>query len=391
MPCRKKSARGYWRHVVPCALACAACGEPRSPRPSPSPSPPASADIDRDGRDGHDGRDAREAATRLVRAYAARFELGSSRGPPTDAEVAAAALAEPPDESIDAAKWKGLPPAWRLNEAFEAHQRALWLSACRTGVGRWFDRAHAIDGELQARLESASLPGDFYAGSAALNEHRTWLRKALASDPAFQSILQLANVGPAFRLVSAQNAWAELQPPLERAIAEIGIGANSWSLEDRATEATRFCGAAEGRGPRTWPIHYGLAALKPAVPLATAPPAREEGTVAQIRKQGTEWLVTRRDRTTTIELVPPCRRVHCEGLDCCMTPMGCWRDVCSEKETAHVKDYAFVVEFGSLPIRLSVGDVVSFYAVGATGHAVLARASKKQDQPPFFDLGRDGY
>lgn len=371
----------FWKHTLLGSLVCAACAAPApsTARPTtPPPRPSAAVQVD-----------PKVEAARILRAYGESHEaLDTPRRPPTPAELAAAAaLVESPIPSIDAGRWEKMSAAARLNEVFEEHRHQLWLAACRAGVGRWWDRARAIDDELQARLEREPVPADFYAGLAAWNRHWAWLASRRASEPAFMVVLQLVEVGAAFRLISAQNAWAERQPPLERAVSERNVPANSWSLEDRSSEQSRFCAAADGHGPRTWPITYGLPALRPGSPVVLASPAEESGTVAQIRKQGTEWLVTRRDWTTTIELVPPCRREQCQGIDCCMVPGGCWRNVCTEKQVRQFKDHAFVLHFGSLPVAPKVGDFVDFYFDLASGHAVLDAVSSSSTQPPYFSLG----
>ncbi len=98
------------------AVACAA-----APLPPPSPDsapPPLPSSADR-----------RAAATSVVRAYASRGALGVPRALPTQDELAAAELADPPDPTIHAEKWRTLSAAYRLSEAYEAHQHALWLAA----------------------------------------------------------------------------------------------------------------------------------------------------------------------------------------------------------------------------------------------------------------------
>ena len=328
----------------------------------------------------------KDEASRVVRAYAdSHAALDTERRAPTAAELAAAeALTEPPDPGVDSVRWKTLSPAARLSDVFQEHRHQLWLSACRAGIGQWWERAHAIDDELAARLEHETIPQELYAGIAAWNRQWDWLKSRQASETGTPP--QLVDVGAVFRLISAQNRWAEGQPPLEHAVSELYVPDNSWSLEERAAEQSRFCTAADGHGPYTWPIGYGIKSLHEGSHVVRQAPARESGTVAQIRKQGTEWLVTRRDWTTLLELVPPCHVEKCHGIDCCMGPGGCSRNVCTEKRTQQFSDHAFVLHFEALPVALKVGDFVDFHYEPTSGHAVLITASKNANQLPYFAL-----
>jgi len=366
-------------------VACAACADAPSASPagpaSPSAAGPSAADL---------GREQRVDATAVLRAYAESHALGVPRRAPSEAELVAAKIAAPPYASIDAGRWQQLPPAWRLNETYEQHQRSLWLAACAAGVERWWDAAKAIDDEMEIRLRRP-VPSDFYAGMAAWGEQWAWLVKRQQGDVAFRSLAALASVGAVFRLVEAQNRWSATwgarQRPLEEALSARPLPANAWSLEDRDVEGARFCAAAEGHGPRTWPLTYSVNVIKPAGPPVGNTPIRESGTLAAIRSGGVEWLVRRRDTITRLEYLPPCHREMCKGIDCCMTPGGCWRNVCTEHEVRTYEDHAFVLHFDPLPVTSHVGDAVSFYVDATSGHAVLFSASDGRDKPPYFALG----
>lgn len=331
----------------------------------------------------------RRDAASVLRAYGARHALGEPRQPPSDAELVAAALADPIDPAIAPERWRTLDAAWRLNEAYDLSQHDAWTSACHAGVAAWWQSARQIDDELAVRL-AAGIPADFYAGMRVWNQHAAWLRQRQEADPVFRSI-PLANVGPAFTLFVAQNAWArswaEHDHPLERAISERARLPNAWALDTLEVEQARFCTAAYADGVRTWPPPGWLRVLEPAVAATVAPPATESGTLAEIRDRGTTWLVTRRDWTTTIEQVPPCKRVRRTCRDCTMQEGGGWIDVCREHRIRRFEDHRFVLHFDAAPANVHPGDAVSFYFDRATAHAVLVYASRRADVPPYFALG----
>jgi hypothetical protein len=363
-----------------------ACASP-PPSAPPPPCPPALQLPPRAVQ--HDPKaDAKAEAARVLRAYADSHAFGAERRPPTPAEVAAAELADPIDAATDRERWAHMDTGFRLLEVYLQGQRSGWVAACDAAVEQWWGSARRIDEELEARLASQPPPTDFYAGIVAWSAHRQWLDARTQRDPAFAALPSLANVGAVFHLVTAQNAWAVTwlarDRPLEQTLGQRPLPYNAWAIEDLPTEQARFCKAAypDSSGGLIAPTKISVG-LKPNGP-AIAEPAQASGVVAQVSQHGTEWVVTRRDWTATIESVPPCKRVMCTGIDCGMVEGGPWREVCAEKVTRHHEDHRWVLHFDTVPTKPRLGDAVGFYLDPATGHAVLIYASRSADVDPYF-------
>jgi hypothetical protein len=205
-------------------------------------------------------------------------------------------------------------------------------------------------------------------------------------EPAFGE-LRLSSVGPGFRLVTAQNRWSEAwlakDHPLEYMLSRRQVPVNAWVLEDLATEQARCCAAAYRQSSGGLPPPDSPGVVTPAGPLPVTP-LRESGSVAQIRANGTEWVVTRRDWFTTYRAVPPCRRQPCRGLDCAMQEGGGWLNVCTNQAIRSFEDHRFVLRLDAPPVTPRRGDFIDFYLDPATGRAVLIAAARRVGVAPYF-------
>jgi hypothetical protein len=323
-------------------------------------------------------------ANQILLAYGKEHALGVPRRAPTEAELAAAADADPVDGATKEA-WRGMDPPMRMLRAYEAGQHAAWDVVCYPAVEAWWRAAKAIDEELATRL-AQPVPADLYGGLAAWSQHRAWLNQRMKNDPAFAA-LPLSSSGAYHRLAAAQIAWAETwrDRPAAHAVAVAAIRDDGWPLDALAEEQTRFCTETWLHTSRTWPpvLWSPIRIQQPRNPYL---PARESGVVAKVDASGGELRVTRRDRETTIETVPPCKRVRCVGLDCEMDERHGWRDVCVEKEIHRFVDHAWSLHVVPPPVVLRVGDHVELYVDTATGDAVLASAARTKHGQAYFTL-----
>ncbi|MEO8846833.1 MAG: hypothetical protein ABI591_17000 [Kofleriaceae bacterium] len=301
------------------------------------------------------------ASNEILAAYGHDHALGVDRRAPTPAELAAALDAESVDPSITPERWREMNAATRMMYAWEAGQHAAWLVVCRADVATWWQRAKALDDAMASELATPA-PSDFYAGMAIWQQRAVWWKQQLTP-----SVLARDEVGAWHRMVVARNAWAAPRAPLEQAIAGAAIIWPGRELEALDREQARMCSSELSL--RAWPPPR---TREPGTPFRTPQlPQRESGRVTRVR--GTEVDVTRRDREITIESVPPCKRVHCTGIDCGMDAGHGWRDVCATKQIKRVHDVAFVLDLDSPPVVLKVGDPVEFF-LAPDGHAVLATA-----------------
>ena len=361
-------------------LVVAACGAATAPPPEP---PRTGLTIWLPSKPVDPARE-RAHANQVLLAYGKEHALGVPRRVPTKAELAAAADADPVDGATQDA-WRGMDPPMRMLRAYEAGQHAAWDAVCYPAVDAWWHAAKSIDDELAARL-AQPVPADLYGGLAAWSQHRAWLAQRMKTDPAFAA-LPMSLSGAYHRLAAAQLAWAETwrDQPVAHAVAVAAIRDDGWPLDALAEEQTRFCTATWLHTSRTWPPVLS-SSLRVQQPRNPSLPASESGVVAKVDATGHELRVTRRDRETTIETVPPCKRVRCGGLDCEMDERHGWRDICVEKEIHRFVDHAWSLHVVSPPVVPKVGDHVSFYVDTATGDAVLASAARTEHGPAYFTL-----
>jgi hypothetical protein len=367
-------------HVRWLALLVAACGAATPPPTSPTtgityrrpPAPPADP-----------ARDHAHANQILV-AYGNEHALGVARRIPTSAELAAAANADPFDGASED-EWRRMDPPMRMLRAYEAGQHVAWDAVCKPAVESWWYAASSIDHELATRL-AQPVPTDLYAGLAVWSQHRSWLAQRTKSDPAFAA-LPMSSTGAYHRLAAAQIAWADAwrDRPVAHALAVAAIREDGWPLDALAEEQTRFCTATWLHTSRVWPpvLYSPIRIQQPRNPSL---PASEYGVVAKVDATGEELRVTRRDRETTIETVPPCKRVRCTGLDCEMDARHGWRDICVEKQVHRIVNHAWTLHVVAPPVVPKAGDQVTFYFDAATGDAVLATAAKTERGDAYFTL-----
>lgn len=323
-------------------------------------------------------------ANQILRTYGQEHALGAPRRVPTEAELAAAADADPVDGAT-ADEWRGMDPAMRMLRTYEAGQHAAWDAVCYPAVEAWWNAAKAIDDELAARL-AQPVPSDLYGGLAAWSQHRAWLTQRMNGDPAVAA-LPLSSIGAYHRLAAAQIAWAETwrDRPAAHAVAVAAIRDDGWPLDALAVEQTRFCTATWLHTSRRWPLVLS-SPIRIQQPRNPYLPAHEYGVVAKVDATGDELLVTRRELETTLETVPPCKRVRCTQLDCEMDERHGWRDVCVEKEIHRVVDHAWSMHVVPPLVVPKVGDHVELYVDTATGDAVLVSAKRTERGQPYFTL-----
>jgi hypothetical protein len=315
-------------------------------------------------------------SNQILAAYGKEHALGVDRRVPTAEELAAAADTDP-IESISSDQWREMTPPMRMLRAWEAGQHAAWSAVCLPKLEAWWQSAKVIDDEMAARLAQPT-PTDFYAGMVVWHQHWAWLKQRMQSDVAFSS-LPRSDIGAWHRLVAAQDVWAaNWAEQIEHPIAEASIVWDGRLLDALDTEQARFCTSSQ----RKWPpaSRESGTAMRPRFL-----PARESGRVERIDPTGTELRVTRRDRETVIETVPPCKRVRCTGIDCNMDERNGWRDICVEKRVQRVHDVAFVLHLDAPPVVPKVGDFVGFF-LAPSGHAVLASAARTEQAAPYFEL-----
>ena len=316
-------------------------------------------------------------ANQILAAYGQAYALGVERRAPTAEELRAAADADPVD-GIDAEKWREMDPPMRMLRAWDAGQHVAWRAVCRDGVDTWWQSAKAIDDEMAARL-AQPVPTDFYAGMAAWRQQWAWWKQRTESDAAFSSLAR-NEVGAWHRLVVAQDAWATQweADSIEHTLARGPMLEDGRPIEALDAEQARFC---TEKSARRWPperLHeVGASLRRPTLPT------QESGRVARVDATGIH--VTRRDRQSFVEMVPPCKRVRCTGLDCNMDERHGWRDVCTEKQVHRVHDVAFLLHVEAAPVVPKVGDNITFF-VAPNGHAVLRTVSSSETAAPYFEL-----
>ena len=312
-------------------------------------------------------------ANQILAAYGNSHALGVPRRAPTADELAAALDADP-IAGIDAEAWRALTPAWRLNDVWNASQHAQWASVCTAGVAAWWASAAAIDEEMEARL--APPPANFYEAMEAWHQHRVWLKQRIESDTGMSSLAR-DEVGAWHRIVVGEAAWAANLPAPERALASQAVIYEGRTLEPLGDEQARFCARVESK----WPLER---VREVGAPVRTRPSVLLQwGRVDRI--QGDSLHVTRRERETTLEQVPPCKRVRCRGIDCAMDDRHGWRDVCAQKDMVRVHVETFDVHLDAPPVTPKLGDTVRFY-LGADNHAVLASAAHTADGASYYEL-----
>jgi hypothetical protein len=317
-------------------------------------------------------------AMRIVRAYAAGDTLHAEPRPPTPAELEAVTMIGPIDLDIDQDRWREMNAATRLTAVYMHAHRRQWFARCDALVEAWWARAQRVDEELQARLARQAPPDEFYAGMKYWRAQALWLYERKHDDAALKALPALEAVGPSFRLYAAQNRWSVArfarEHPLEHVVSTFPMPANAWALEDLATERKRICEAAFANFSDLWipTMNIGLVTPADAPSLGMV---SDFGSVARIRKHATEWVVTRREWTEIRN------DMACEVLTV-RPPKG----ECHPVVSRHFTDHTFVLHFDAAPATPHLGDNVTFWLDPATGHAVLAVATRSGGAVPYFSL-----